>query len=154
MSPVPTGNPTIRRALLFAGPIAHKNHIIQLNGRLTCGPGLDMAMEPGSYPSWHANCTHPGSSLGPAVPCNPSWHAMVGPGCDRKITRTPPLRHRCLVSNLHPVRAMLYKQVIHPPMGPFSRASTLPGLQSTQSTCWTTSSDWDNTVLNVDLRRV
>ena len=107
MSPVPTGNPTIRRALLFARPIAHKNHIIQLNGRLTCGPGLNMAMEPGSYPSWHANCTHPGSSLGLAVPCSPSWHAMVGPGCDRKITRTPPLRHWCLVSNLHPVRAML-----------------------------------------------
>ena len=116
-------------------------------------------MGPGSTWPWNPGLTRPstqtvplrGNSLGQAVP---SWHAMVGPGCDPKITRTPPLRHRCLVSNLHLVRAMLYKQVIHPPMGPFSRASTLPGLQSTQSTCWTTSSDWDNTVLNVDLRRV
>jgi len=41
MPPVPTGNPAIRRVLLFAEPIAHKNYRIQLNGQLTCGPGLD-----------------------------------------------------------------------------------------------------------------
>ena len=118
--------------------------IIEFNSMANSPVGLGLT-RPGTQtvPSGH--------SLGLAVPCSPSWDAMVGPGCDRKITRTPPLRHQCLVSNLHPVRAMLYKQVIHPPMGPFSRASTLPGLQSTY---WTTSSDWDNMVLNVDLRRV
>jgi len=50
--------------------------------------------------------------------------AMVGPGCERKITRTPLLRHWCLVSNLHRVRTMQYKHIIYLPMGPFSRAFT------------------------------
>ena len=94
------------------------------------GLGLTNAMEPRSYPSWHTNRT-PWAHRGLAVPCSSSWHAMVGPGCEWKITRTPLLRHQCLVSNLQPVRAMQYKQVIHPPMGPFSRAFALPGLQST-----------------------
>jgi len=127
------GQPRQGQALLFAEPITHKSYIIHFNSMANSpmGLGLTNAMEPGSYPSWHTNCTPSGTVRGLAVPCSSSWRAVVGPGCERKITRTPLLHHRCLVSNLQPVRDMQYKQAIHPPMGPFSRAFTLPGLQST-----------------------
>ena len=144
------GQPRRGRAMLFAKPITHKNYIIHFNSMANSPMclGLTNTMEPGSYPSWHPTVPL-GHSLGLAVPCSSSWCAMVGPGCERKITRTPLLCHWCLMSNLHPVRVMQYKQVIHPPIGPFSRVFTLPELQSTY---WTPLSDWDSTVLDVDLR--
>ena len=138
--------------LLCAELITHQNYITHFNSTVNSpmGPGLINAMEPGSHPSWHTNRT-PG---GLAAPCSPSWRAMVGPGCERKITRTPLLRHRCLVSNLHRVRAVQYTRIRHSPMGPFSPASLtlLSLLRVQQSTYCRPSSDWDSTALDVDLR--
>ena len=120
------GQPRQGRALLFAEPIRHQNCITHfINSQLTYRPGLEN-ITPGS---WGLTCA--GTQTVPhghgSVPCGAQqlyMAAMVGPGCERKITRTPLLRHWCLVSNLHRVRTMQYKQTIHPPMGPFSRAST------------------------------
>jgi len=73
---------------------------------------------------------------------------MVGPGCDQKITRTTLLHHRCLVLNLYPVRAIQYL-----PLDPFLQASlTLLWLPRDQFTYCMSSSDWDRTVWDGDLR--
>ena len=120
------GQPRQGRALLFAEPIRHQNCIIHfINSRLTYGPGLENI----TPWSWGLTCastrTVPhGHGSAPCGAQQPYMAAMVGPGCQRKITWTPLLRHQCLVSNLHRVRTMQYNQTLHPPMGPFSRAST------------------------------
>ena len=127
MPPVPTGSPA--KGERCSSPNLSNIRIIYIihfiNSQLTYGPGLQ------NTTPWSWGLTRASTQTVPhghgLVPCGaqqPYMAAMVGPGCQRKLTRTPLLRHRCLVSNLHRVRTMQYNQTLHPPMGPFSRAST------------------------------